>query len=166
MSGFADRFLMGTLFLIAALAIALFLAPYVGIRVDTVLSGSMTPAFRAGDLVIIGTVAPENVQVGDVIAFTTDKGLVCHRVDAILEGPLRFRTKGDANDGPDFEPVTASQLEGKVLFSLPALGRFSGFARSPAGLIFLIGLPLTLIAGIEIIGRWGNEDDQDTGGGR
>jgi len=165
MRGLLDLFLTGAIIVIVALAMALFLGPYFGYHVDTVLSGSMTPAFRAGDLVVIVPAAPENVRPGDVIAFTTGKGLVCHRIVAVDESPLQFRTKGDANEDPDFEPITASQLEGKVLFSLPALGRVSQFARRPAGLIFIVILPLVILGGLEIINRWGDEDEDDEAGG-
>ncbi len=161
MSRLADHAVTALLVLIALLALALFLAPCIGYHVDTVLSGSMEPAIGTGDLILVGPVATEDIRTGDVIAFIADKGLVCHRVAAVESNPLRFRTKGDANEDPDVEPVTASQVEGKVLFGLPVLGFLARFARSTAGLILLIVVPLVLIVGIELIRRWGDEDDDE-----
>jgi signal peptidase I len=161
MGHLADRALTALLILIALLALALFLVPCIGYHVDTVLSGSMEPAIGTGDLILVGPIATEDIRIGDVIAFIADKGLVCHRVAAVESNPLRFRTRGDANEDPDPEPVTASQVEGKVLFSLPVLGYLAGFARSTAGVILLIVVPLVLIVGIELIRRWGDEDDEE-----
>ena len=134
---------------IAALAVLLVAAPFLGYHIDTVMSGSMAPAIGTGDLVLIGPVNPASIHAGQVIAFTSVHGTVSHRVVAVDQSPLRFETKGDANEGPDPNAVMPSQVVGQVLFNVPFVGFVSHFIRSPFGLILTIVLPGLLIAGIE-----------------
>ncbi len=80
-------------------------------RPMTVLSGSMSPSFRAGDLVIVRPKATKDIRVGDVITYNIpvgDRHVQSHRIVHILrqsDRRLVFRTKGDSNDAID--PWTA-----------------------------------------------------------
>jgi signal peptidase I len=131
-----------------ALALAGVLAPALGWRLDVVQSGSMSPAIGVGDLVITSPCDPREVVPGDVISFRSGDALVCHRVVAVDDGGQTVITKGDANEGPDPQPVPLGQVTGKVAASVPLLGYAVSFLRSPFGwaLIALLAV-LVLVAG-------------------
>lgn len=111
-----------------------------------VVSGSMSPAIRTGDLVAVRSVDPATIAVGDVITFrdaAMPSMLITHRVIAITQGdhgPV-FTTKGDDNPVPDKLPVAASQLVGKVQTRIAYGGRIVTFLRSPLGVLSLIVVP-------------------------
>lgn len=100
---------------------------FFGYRYYGVLTGSMHPAIKQGDMIIVKLCAPEAVEVGDVIAFSPANDVVItHRVTQIMTKPndesLWFITKGDANATEDF-PVSANRLIGKMTGRLPGIGR-------------------------------------------
>ena len=136
---------------VAISVVVIAVAPSVGWRVDTVLSGSMEPSIATGGIVVIGPVSAADVRVGDVISFTANNVNVCHRVIAIKEGtPRQFTTKGDANDSPDPLPVSQANLRGKVALSIPLIGRLIVFMKTPVGLFMTVIIPLLALIGIEL----------------
>jgi signal peptidase len=50
-------------------------------------------------------------------------------------------TKGDANDGKDTDPVTADRVKGKVQYSVPYIGYFIEFVKSPTGMLVFLAVP-------------------------
>jgi signal peptidase len=144
--------LQGAIVVVLAGAALVFLLPLAfGGRAATMLTASMAPTYPAGSVVMVIPASPEDIKPGDVVTFRSTGGPVTHRVEAIQRneaGSLVFVTQGDGNEGPDFRPVPAADIEGRVVFGVPLLGRFVQAARTPAGLLFLIGLPcLALGAG-------------------
>jgi len=125
-------------------AMLTYLAPHFGWRVDVVCSGSMEPELKTGSLVVTRPVEPQEIVVGDIIAFspngvTLGENEVIHRVIGIEEAsPLYFKTKGDANDNPDPFMVPARNLVGRICFKVHYVGYFIRFLRTPWG--FLLGL--------------------------
>lgn len=90
-----------------------------------ILSGSMEPQIKIGDVVIIHKIEGKNAQVGDVILFPYQKNMkVIHRIIAVSEqqGTKLFITKGDANPEPDVDPVPADNVQGKVVTVIPQMG--------------------------------------------
>jgi signal peptidase len=136
------------------LLVAVLLAPaLIGLSLEPILGGSMEPTIGTGALIAIGKVAPEEVQVGDVIGFKVE-GMdtpVCHRVIEIVdtEEAAGFRTKGDANEDPDTWIVKPENLIGKVVLDLPGLGYTAKFIKTPYGFGLLLGLPAILIIALE-----------------
>lgn len=112
---------------------------------STVLSGSMTPKYPVGSMVVIVPVQPVEVRVGDVITFTEDGRRVSHRVMTIENGPsgLSFVTKGDANNVRDQHPVPQENIVGRVMADIPLLGDILLWIRTPLGM----GITATLCAG-------------------
>ena len=108
----------------------------------TVMSGSMSPALRPGDLVIVK--GEEPINVGDVVTIESGEFTYTHRVVEKLEGD-RFMLKGDANEDPDPNLVEASQIIGKVVLIFPFSHLYTpyGFA---AALLF----PAALIVGKQV----------------
>lgn len=132
---------------LVALAIALVGVRVVGFTPYAVLSGSMEPAYRVGDLVYVAHSDPQTIQMGDTIAFVSDSALqtITHRVAEVHADGNSFTTKGDANDSVDGAPVAAENVLGKVVFSLPKLGYVSAFLTSEAGRWVGVAVVLALV---------------------
>ena len=119
-----------------------------------VLTGSMEPAIKVGDLIIIKDTDKSNIEEGDIITYkTTTNAFVTHRVIEIIDedGNTMFRTKGDANNIEDKDLVGEEAIAGKYLFRLPAFGYLSDFMSKPLGFILLFVLPVFILLGKEIV---------------
>lgn len=122
------------------LALLLVGARLVGLQVYTVLSGSMEPVYRPGDLIYVKKVDPFTVQPGQVLTFMLNEDTVAtHRVVGIVpdeEDPsvVRFRTKGDANNAEDGGLVHCKNVIGTPVFSIPYLGYVANYIQNPPGL--------------------------------
>jgi signal peptidase len=145
-----------TLVLMAVLVISLLQSRFTGgpptiagHRLYVVLSGSMSPAFEAGSLVVVRPAEAEEIAVGDIITYREPgegAKLTTHRVVEVEdENGLQFITKGDANEVVDQGPVPAENLVGKVVFAIPYAGYVADFAQSPQGLVTLVIIPGILI---------------------
>jgi len=125
-----------------------------------VLTDSMYPVIKSGDLIICHTAEPEEIQVGDVIAFFDPAGngttIVTHRVLEVTEqaGQTAWRTKGDNNNTEDRMLVTAEKLvavyEGT---RIPGAGNVALFMQTTHGLILCVVLPIVLLVGYDMIRR-------------
>lgn len=116
--------------LVAVLLAAVAVPRLAGATPYTVLTGSMTPTYPPGTLVVARSTPPEDIAVGDVITFQLESGrqaVVTHRVVAaglsLGSGERVFTTRGDANGADDAEPVRAVQVRGKVWYAVPYVGR-------------------------------------------
>ncbi|MFC7137321.1 hypothetical protein ACFQRB_14425 [Halobaculum litoreum] len=61
-------------------------------------------------------------------------------------GGVSFRTKGDANEDPDPQPVAASNVVGVVAFHIPLIGHVVSFAGSDLGIVVFVILPAVGLA--------------------
>jgi len=124
-----------------------------------VLTDSMFPEIESGDLIICRTAEPEEIQVGDVIAFFDPAGngtsIVTHRVTEVTEqdGSPAWRTKGDANNAEDRMPVPGKNLAGVYSRRIPGLGNVVMFMQTTAGLIVCVVCPILLLVGWDILRR-------------
>ncbi|MCL5438794.1 MAG: signal peptidase I [Patescibacteria group bacterium] len=121
-----------------------------GIRSYTVLTGSMQPSIPIGAIVFT---KPTDYKIGDIISFQRNSIVVTHRVVNVLEkqnNKISYRTKGDANDSKDSELVSNSLVVGKVMFTLPFLGRFISYLKTVPGFIIFIVLPTIIFVGFEL----------------
>lgn len=105
------------------------------IQFFNVLTGSMTGTFNPNSMVVTRIVDFEKLKVGDVVTYESQQELVTHRIVAITgQGKNRHLvTKGDSNEAIDMAPVTAQQVKGKLLFSIPHLGRFGEMIQTSRG---------------------------------
>jgi signal peptidase I len=119
-----------------------------GVRAYAVDSGSMSPTFNTGALVVDLPVTPATVfHIGDVITFHPTPGYTAtHRIAAI--GPEGITTKGDANPSSDVGFIQPSMIAGRVAFSVPYGGFVVVFFQHPVG---VVGLLLVLLA---LLGVW------------
>lgn len=94
-----------------------------GIRPFIVVSGSMEPAIKTGSISWVNLRADAgHLEQGDILAFERNDGeLVLHRILRRTEAGMV--TKGDANQVPDAALVREHQIKGKVLFSVPYVGK-------------------------------------------
>lgn len=125
-----------------------------------VLSDSMYPEIKSGDLIICKTVDAEDVEIGDVISFYDPAGngtsVVTHKVVDIIDedGKISFRTKGINNNTEDRLPVPADKLISEYTgVRIPGAGNFAMFMQSTAGLIVCVVLPIILLVGYDLLRR-------------
>lgn len=140
--------LIGYLLLLSVLI----LPPFFGIRVNAVISGSMEPNIRTGSVVYISEAPFEEIREGDVITFRLKESnvQVTHRVVGRNDKKRFFMTKGDANEQPDGPVTPYENVQGKVRFSIPYLGRLAVFLMEDRGKLALGGL-LILLTGMEAV---------------
>lgn len=83
-----------------------------------VMSGSMEPDIKAGELIIINQ--EKNYNVGDIVTYLDEENyLITHRIVEI--DSKNFIAKGDANNLKD-EINKITNIEGKVIFHSKILG--------------------------------------------
>ncbi len=136
--------------LVVIFAIFLMGSRLVGLQVFHVISPSMEPTYRVGDLLYVKNVDPDSVKVGDPITFVLNEELVVatHRVTAIDSENRQFTTKGDANETEDAAPVHFNNLIGVPVFAIPLLGYVSAYIQNPPGMYVAIGLGIVLLAAV------------------
>lgn len=108
-----------------------------------VQSGSMEPAIKTGSVVITKT--EDNYKIGDIITFSLNgksKEHITHRIINISD---KFETKGDANEEPDLWQADPTQIVGKSILSIPYLGYFADFVKTPKGFVLLVVIPTSIV---------------------
>lgn len=119
-----------------------------------VLSDSMSPEIRAGDVVVVDERPTATIEVGDVITYERTGGgdLVTHRVVEVVErdGETLFRTQGDANEELDLRPIPARNVVGVVLFHVPLIGHLISFGSTDAGIVLFVVVPSILLVASEL----------------
>lgn len=118
------------------LALLLLGGRLLGLQNYIVLSGSMEPAYHTGSVVYVKAVNADRLSVGDAITFRlAGDSMATHRiVEVVGSGEnIRFRTKGDANDTEDGSLIPASDVVGKVVFTIPYLGYIASFIQTGKG---------------------------------
>ena len=125
-----------------------------------VLSDSMYPDIKSGDIIICKEIDPKDIKVDDVISFYDPEGngtsVVTHKVIEIIgEGDsLSFRTKGINNNTEDRLAVPASKVIAKYTnVRIPVAGNIAIFMQTTAGLIICVILPIILFVGYDVIRR-------------
>lgn len=124
-----------------------------------VLTDSMDPEIKGGDLILCEKVDATEIQERDIISFFDPAGngssVVTHRVIGIIEqdGKLFFRTKGDNNNTEDRLAVPADNLVGRYKLRLPAIGHVAMFMSTTAGLIICVIVPMVLLVGYDLLRR-------------
>jgi len=112
----------------------------------------MEPAIPVGSIVVVKKVNPEDVKVGDVIAFETGESRTMHRVvEKVVEnGSFHFRTKGDANEDPDPWIVKPEGVSGALMLTIPYYGCLLVFAGTPIGFALFILVPAIILIANEV----------------
>jgi signal peptidase len=138
-----------------------------GHPVLVVLSGSMTPTFDTGDLVIDSQVTPAqagHLHVGQIITFHEGTGanrVLTHRIVAVrttLDGAVAYQTKGDANNAPDADLRPAAAVVGVYTGRIPRGGFMLANLHRPLVAGLLLASPLLWLVGAPLR-RWGREEN-------
>jgi signal peptidase len=140
---------------VALLAPAIiYVAPFLvgGSFSSVVMGGSMEPTIHVGSIVIVRKVKPEDVRVGDIVAFKTGESKTIHRVieKVIEDGSFYFRTKGDANEDPDPWIVKPQDILGELQLPIPYYGYLIWFAQTPFGIVLFILVPAIILIANEV----------------
>lgn len=99
-----------------------------------VLTGSMEPTIKSGEMIIIKEQADYNVD--DIVTYKEDRNFfVTHRIINKYED--KYETKGDNNNLID-EPIDKDQIEGKVIYHSKVCGFFILYLLKPITLIVII----------------------------
>ena len=135
----------------AALLLGVLVPRFAGATPYTVRSDSMTPALRPGSLVVVRPVDPQDIRIGTVVTFqirSGEPGVATHRVVGIgttVGGDRMYRTKGDANEVADVEPVRDVQIRGRTWYSVPYLGHVSALVGGQERQTFAVLVAVALI---------------------
>lgn len=94
---------------------------FFGIKTYAVISGSMQPELKIGDVIVVKHVSNNELNVGDIISFRKDDSIITHRIsEKSING---YTTKGDFNNVEDSGKVKYEDIEGKVIFKIPYIGK-------------------------------------------
>lgn len=127
-------------------------------RMFTVVSGSMEPKYKIGDVLISKEVDPSTIKVGDTISYLGVRGdfrdkVITHQVIGIEKdsnGDRIFRARGLNNLVEDPE-VMEEQLYGVVIYKVLILSFLYRIVSTNIGFYAFIIIPLMYIIGYEII---------------
>ena len=112
-----------------------------------VVGRSMRPTLAEGDLLVLRPVSPEELRVGDVVAYDpvwAGGESVVHRIVVIDNGPRgwRVQTKGDNNSTPDPRSWLAGSDVKRVMWSVPRIGQIFLYRTEVSWSLVLVGLGL------------------------
>ena len=122
-----------------------------GLKPYAVISGSMEPTYHVGSLIYVKKATASDLKVGDPVTYYLPNGtVVTHRIVEVIPDEddltvVRYRTKGDANNTADGEPVHINNIIGKPVFSIPLIGYISYFVQNPPGSYIVIIIVAALI---------------------
>ena len=125
--------------------------PVLGIQSFVVLTGSMQPTLPTGSIVF--TKAFGQYQIGDIVSFKNGNVNVTHRIidTQFKDNNLHYKTQGDANNTPDSQFVSNTQVLGKFFYHLPYIGKLSIFLKTLPGFITLIIIPALIFILFEMV---------------
>jgi signal peptidase len=138
--------------LLLPLTVFLVAAWLLGWQLQSVQSGSMTPAYPIGSLLVIGQIDAGDVEPGMAIVFEDPREpgrLVTHRVVRTTAETLQFVTQGDANATADPTPVPARLVRGRVLWGVSHLGSLLDWLQWPRSFVLLVVGPGILLGLLE-----------------
>lgn len=134
-----------------------------GYRAYVIVTSSMEPSLKIGDVILVKKVNPNKIKIGDIVTYNGMESdfagkIITHQVHDIAKEKseidkktrLIFYTKGTTNNMVD-PAVYEEQLCGKVIYKIKILSFLSKIIRSKYGYIFIVFIPLVLIFVKEMI---------------
>jgi len=125
----ASGFIKTLGYILSAVLITFSLLSMTGyVKARVVLTDSMAPTIKAGDIVLLDPTTHSVPKIGDIAAYTgrrfdgTEVGIFTHRIvggDAVNG----FIMKGDNNPSPDIQRPKVADVSGIVVFKLPLIGK-------------------------------------------
>ncbi|TSD49272.1 MULTISPECIES: signal peptidase I [Rhodococcus] len=138
------------LVMVGLLAVMVVIPRLTGSTAYTVLTGSMEPTMPPGTLIVVKPTPNEDLATGDVITFqpvSGDPAVVTHRIEGIYytgEGERRIHTRGDNNPIADSWSLVPEQIRGRVIYSVPQLGRVNTVINGQSRSILVTGTAVAL----------------------
>lgn len=128
----------------------------VKINFYTILTQSMYPTIKAGDIVVTYKDDNNKYNNGDVITFVSRQNggiTVTHRINEVysVNNSYSYKTKGDNNNAPDNEVISGNDVLGKVVVKVPKAGYIQQFLVSKTGWIVAVILPALAIVIYDIL---------------
>jgi signal peptidase len=119
------------------------------VPIGAVISNSMAPTIKRGDVVLVRSVPPSDLRVGDVVYVDIPRSFqetyslppnALHRiVDIEYDNErIEFKTQGDNNSNVDPIDATAENVGGRVVAHIPKVGFFFLYLNSSQGRLFLL----------------------------
>jgi len=128
-----------------------------GIRVFTIVSESMYPEYKIGDMIIAVEKNAEDINIGDNVVYNGLKGdfkgkIVTHQVikKGKSETGYKFITKGVNNTIEDPE-IDETQIIGKVIYKTVVLSFISGLINNTTMFFIIVFIPFALLVFFEIV---------------
>jgi signal peptidase len=130
---------------------------FFGYRVYIVLSDSMNPEFKAGDIVITKSVKEEGLNIGDIITYrsidpNTFNEIITHQIIdfTYYQEQKAYITKGMNNENIDIYPALEHHVLGRYTNKVSNAGFVFEFFRTPWGYAALIILPFLILSIFEL----------------
>ena len=125
-----------------------------GYGIFNVVSDSMAPTIKTGDVIISKKVPVETLSEGDIITFySRDPSIYgrpnTHRIISVSkadDGGYLFKTKGDGNELVDSYPVHENEVIGKLAYRPVLLSKILKVLNNKA--VFLFGLIFPILVAI------------------
>lgn len=129
--GFLDAGCILIALALLLLAVGVGVAPRVlGLSSYVITSDSMEPTLHRGDLLFTQTVSLSELEAGDIVVFLSGgESPVTHRVFSVDVQGGTFRTKADASNRLDPQPVSQAHLLGRAVYRIPQVGHISILLR-------------------------------------
>lgn len=108
-------------------------------------SGSMEPEIQVGDAILVKKIKDnEQLNKGDVIAFSENNLIVVHRIVEIkTSDEIKYITKGDNNNIEDNGYRKKEEIKGKMVFKIPKVNDVFEFLRK--NIIWFIAIDIGII---------------------
>ena len=133
------------------------IVPINGYAVLEVVSGSMEPTIKVGDLIVVD-INSKKYRKDDIVTFRDGNGsFITHRIISINEKEIK--TKGDNNEVDDgFTSV--KNIVGKYKFKISGGGRVLSYLRNPFVMIvtFILGGLICIMVSVSKTFVTGNRD--------
>jgi len=155
------------LLLLAVTASLIIVRVVAGVRYPflAVVSESMVPTLRVGDVAVVSRVDVDSISTGPdgtIIAFIRPEepnDIIVHRAYEKLTvgGQVYFRTMGDNNPAPDPWLVPADLVVGRVVLKIPLFGYTILIFKTVPGIAGLIALASAVVLADSMIPMRGGE---------
>ncbi len=123
-----------------------FIPPFNDYSVFAIQTDSMDPIIAVGDIVIVKEINSEDIEVGDIMAFSVDitgdgeDDVVVHYIAEIdtFNDELVFNTKPHVSDLQDSWTIEERDLIGIYKYQVNGIGKVLLFAQSWVGIVFIL----------------------------
>ena len=128
-----------------------------GYRLFTIVTGSMEPKYKVGDMVLAKEVKAKDIEVLDDVVYNGKEDdfngkIVAHQVikKEVKNEKYSFITKGIANQSED-PKINEDQIIGKIIYKTVILSFITKIVNNLYGFYFLLFVPIVVLTFIEII---------------